>query len=144
VTQGTVLTVRDSVISGNYWDGAWCDVGCDGMSLISNQITDNGRAGIHYEISYGPAQISGNTIQDNGKGSPVNKSTPAGLLLQNSQDVDVFDNDFGGNAAYAARFANSASRTPQMARITFRDNRLNGDALKDCPMRGISCTNNTP
>jgi hypothetical protein len=143
VTQGTVLTVRNSLVVNNYWDGLWCDVQCGGLNVYDSKISGQYR-GIHYEISYGPGEITRNEIIQNGLNSPINPQNPAGMLVQNSQDVHIFDNDFGSNDDYAAQFANSASRTPQMARVALHDNRLGGDTLKNCPMQGVTCTGNTP
>jgi len=141
LTQGAVLTFRNGLVINQYWDGLWCDVQCGGMNVYDSKITNNFR-GLHYEISFGPGEIANNIIQNNGLSSPVNPSTPAGLLLQNSQDVNVHHNTFGGNKDYAANLINSTSRTPQMARVTFHDNALGGDPVKGCTTTGVTCSNN--
>lgn len=94
------MVVRDSVIRDNRWNGIWCDIDCTRFEVHDSTITGNGKAGVHDEISSGPAVVEGNVIRNNGDLVAAG-SARAGLLVVNSKNLDAYGNTFGSNAAYA-------------------------------------------
>ena len=132
------LTVLNSRIEDNYWVGVWCNP-CSTFTVKNSTITGNGKAGIHDEISSGPAVISGNTIKGNGHLAAADRH--AGLLIMSSKNVDAYNNTFGSNVGYGVEISED-SRAPEMSSIKFHDNTMNGDSLKGCALSGVSCQNN--
>ncbi|WP_165874366.1 right-handed parallel beta-helix repeat-containing protein [Rubrobacter taiwanensis] len=138
--------VINSRIDNNLWVGVWCDIECgDGGASGTAQfvvrgstITDNGKAGIHYEISSGPAIVVNNTIQRNGWWERANRHT--GLLVVASENLLARNNRFGGNVKYG--FEAVSDHRGELKNITFRDNFLNGDALKGCRAPVVRCRAN--
>ena len=133
------LTVLNSRIDDNYWNGVWCDNDCDAVTVKGSTITGNGKAGIHDEISAGPAIFSGNTIRGNGHLAAANQH--AGLLVVSSSNVDAHSNTFGESARHGVRIIED-SRTSGLSNVVVRDNAMNGDPLEGCELSGVSCQNN--
>jgi hypothetical protein len=133
------LTVLNSQIYDNYWVGVWCDGDCNALTVKDSTITGNGKAGIHDEVSSGPAIISGNTIKGNGILGPADRH--AGLLIMSSKNVDAYNNTFGGNTGYGVEISED-SRAPAISSIKVHDNTKNGDSMKGCILRDVSCYGN--
>lgn len=135
---GGSLTVLNSRIYDNYWVGVWCNP-CSTFTVKNSTITGNGKAGIHDEISSGPALISGNTIKGNGTLAAADRH--AGLLIMSSKNVDAYNNTFGSNVGYGVEI-DEDRRRPRMRHIKVHDNTMNGDSLRGCKRRGVSCYGN--
>jgi hypothetical protein len=143
------FSVQNSYIHDNYWSGVWCDVECDSASVTGSRVVDNGKAGVHIEISKaGQKNISNNIIKRNGLG---NLAWPAGayptarlggVLLVGSSRIDVDSNAFGGNMENAVEVAPDTRTGGTVSEITIHDNTLNGDTLKGCSVYGVLCSNN--
>jgi hypothetical protein len=133
------VTVLNSHIHDNYWVGVWCDGYCDGLTVKGSTITGHGKAGIHDEISNGPAVISGNTIRGNGILGAADRH--AGLLIMSSANVDVYNNTFGANIGYGVLVTEDA-RAPVMSNVKVHDNTTNGDGFRGCTLAGVSCYGN--
>jgi hypothetical protein len=133
------MYIYNSRFINNYWAGAWCDLECDAFEVHDSVANGNGKAGIHYEITSGPAVVEGNTIQNNGYLAHANRRT--GLLVVASQNLDAYGNTFGGNAAYG--FEAFPDNRGKLSNIRFRDNALNGDAVAGCERSGVVCERNT-
>jgi hypothetical protein len=133
------LTVLNSRIEDNYWVGVWCDGDCNALTVKNSIITGNGKAGIHDEISSGPAVISGNTIRGNGALAAADRH--AGLLIMSSKNVDAYNNTFGSNVGPGVEI-DEDSRSPEMSSIKVHHNTMNGDNLRGCKLRGVSCYGN--
>ena len=135
------MTVLNSHIHDNYWSGVWCDEQCTNFTVRNNIITGHGKAGIHFEISKGPAIISGNRIQGNGiLGSQVGHF--AGLLIVSSSQVDAYNNTFGSNqAGYGVKIVKDG-RYPGVNGVKIHDNIRNGDAIVGCTISGVTCYGN--
>jgi hypothetical protein len=136
------MTVINSQFYDNWWDGVWCDIGCQGFRVENSTATHNGKAGIAYEDTNGPADITGNTIKRNG----WNKAVPAskrkgGLLIVDSTDANVFGNIFGGNRPYGIDVGETL-RLPTVGGISIHDNTMNGDRIHGCGLSGVTCENN--
>jgi hypothetical protein len=134
------MTVVDSDIYGNAWTGVWCDLECDAFEARRNTITDNGRAGIHFEVSTGPAVFANNTVKDNGWASYV-WGRYGGILVVSSQNADIYNNQFGNNRRYAVDVFED-SRSPVVNNIKVHDNFANGDTLNGCDLGGVTCKRN--
>jgi hypothetical protein len=93
-------------VHDNSWAGLWCDLDCGDFDIADSTITNNGRNGIHYEVSAQTssdhATFSNNVIQDNGLGPAGDSSYlwghQAGIMITTSSYVTVTGNTFGGNA----------------------------------------------
>jgi hypothetical protein len=133
------LTVLNSRIENNYWVGLWCDIDCNAFTVKDSIITGNGKAGIHDEISNGPAVISGNTIRGNGALAAADQH--AGMLIMSSANVDAYNNTFGNNVGLGVKIGEDR-RPPAMSNIKVHHNRKNGDRFADCALPGVSCYNN--
>ncbi len=136
---GGSLTVLNSRIEDNYWVGLWCDGDCNALTVKDSTITGNGKAGIHDELGTGPAVISGNTIKGNGTLAAADRH--AGLLIMSSKNVDAYNNTFGSNVGYGVEI-DEDRRRPRMRNVKVHDNTMNGDSLRGCKVRGVSCQNN--
>jgi Right handed beta helix region len=141
------LTVLNSRIQDNYWVGLWCDEDCDAFTVKNSTITGHGKAGIHDEISNGPAVISGNTIRGNGILAAADRH--AGLLIMSSANVDAYNNSFGANIGdhwHPSRNVGVAisedARAPKLGNIRVHDNTMNGDGVVGCELAGVTCYGN--
>jgi hypothetical protein len=133
------ITVLNSTIKGNYWDGVWCDIECGAFTVKNSTITANGKAGIHMEISSGPAVFAGNRIQNNGISDRSTRL--GGILIVGSSNAETSANTFGGNRQGAASVFND-SRTPPVSNVSVHDNTLNSDVLNGCSTEGVGCVRN--
>jgi hypothetical protein len=132
------MTVLNSRITDNYWSGLWCDGGCRRFEVRNSFIARNGKAGIHNEVSDGPAIFSGNTIK--GNGTLTRAPRRAGMVIVESTNVDAYGNTFGGNAQYGVLIARG-TRHP-LGQVKVHDNTMNGDLMEGCALSGVSCFGN--
>jgi hypothetical protein len=132
------FSVINSTVRDNDWKGVWCDIDCEAFEVRDSIITGNGKAGIHYEISRGPAIIEGNLIQGNGYHPKA--GTPAGLLVVGSRNLNAYNNTFGSNREHGI-FVSKHFRKVRK-HIYLHDNRKNGDPLRGCKLSGVRCENN--
>jgi hypothetical protein len=134
-------SVFNSYIHDNYWDGVWCDIECGHFEVHDSQIEYNGKAGIHYEISTGPAVIEDNTITGNGYTTQTTRR--GGILIVDSSNAQVYANTFGNNGFYrrAVEIADT-SRVPSVSKVFIYDNNLVTDVLAGCDLPDLSCSNN--
>jgi hypothetical protein len=132
------LTVTNSNVHHNWWNGVWCDEECNTFNVKNSTITDNGKAGISYEWSTGPAVISGNTIQRNGWNTAVT-TRRAGLIIVDSAHADVLSNTFGGNTRYGIDVGDAAARSPAVTDVHLSNNTMNGDSIVGCGLVSGQC-----
>ena len=90
------LVFRDNYSHHNVGSGVWTDENNINVVVEDNLITDNGRSGIHHEVSYS-AVIRNNTVERNGFLKP-NWVWGAGILVDISRDVEVYGNVVRDNA----------------------------------------------
>lgn len=133
------VTVINSRIYDNYWVGVWCDEHCNALTVKNSTITGHGKAGIHDEISNGPAVIANNTIQGNGHLAAADRH--AGLLIMSSANVDAYGNTFGSNIGHGVQISEDA-RAPALSNVKVHDNTMNGDVLRGCTLAGANCYRN--
>lgn len=158
------LTLRNSHIHDNGFDGIWCDFCGNTVFLVENNvIVNNGRSGVHWEASghfeeSDHAIVRGNVIQGNGdncdpdEGDPVRpldgSQLAAGVIVEDGQNILIEGNTFGGNSACedggfrAVRMYDTPDREPTNANIVIRDNALNSDSIHTCSSSGVICEGN--
>ena len=90
------LVVRGNHVHHNAGHGLWTDIDNIRTLYEFNRCEDNALSGIFHEISYG-ATIRDNTARRNGAGSPV-WVDGAGILVNSSRDVEIYNNTVDGNA----------------------------------------------
>jgi parallel beta-helix repeat protein len=78
---------RNNFVHQNAADGIWYDADNTGALIEGNQVDDNGREGISYEIS-GGAVIRNNTVRRNGT---------TGIFISTSKDVEIYGNTLEDN-----------------------------------------------
>jgi hypothetical protein len=134
------MTVLNSRVRNNYWLGVWCDLECGTFEVRNSVIANNGKAGISDEISSGPAVIANNLIQNNGMLVAANRHS--GLLIIDSENVEVYGNTFENNVEYGVEVAKTG-RPPGIDKIVVHDNTTKGDSLRGCELAGVSCPTTT-
>ena len=133
------MTVLNSRVSDNYWIGVWCDLDCGAFEVRRSTLSSNGKVGISDEISSGPAVIANNLIQSNGTLLAANRHS--GLLIVDSQNVNVHDNVFESNVQYGVEIV-TTGRPPGIDDVMVHHNTTNGNFLKGCILAGVSCYSN--
>jgi hypothetical protein len=156
------MTMRDSLIHDNIYNGIWCDY-CDHTTWIieNNTFRNNGHAAIQWEISgelsTDTALIRHNVIRNNGwQISVTGGVTNAGLIISGARNITVKGNTFGGN-----RYLDPDGTTlicchgvgiwdddrapwdPNLQNVLIRDNDLDGDNILGCNYEGVTCKGNT-
>jgi parallel beta-helix repeat protein len=90
------LVIENNEVYENNGPGIWIDIDGDNVEIRDNRVHDNQRAGILYELSFN-ARIHGNVVYNNGLGFDE-WGFGAGIVVQNSSGVEVFDNVVAWNA----------------------------------------------
>jgi parallel beta-helix repeat protein len=135
---------RNNFVHNNAADGIWYDADNTGSLIEGNQVDDNGREGISYEIS-GRGVIRNNTIR---------RSATTGIFISTSRDVEIDNNTLEDNFRGIQYFLNcdavgGGSVGFDLANDTARDNTIivgntsgayaNGFAyLSSCPMASVA------
>jgi hypothetical protein len=138
------VTVRRAFVHDNDGNGIWCDF-CrvqDGEApfvIEHSTIVNNGKDGLHYEVSDVGATIRNNRIQGN---NTINNAYDGGIDILQSQNALVENNVLGSNrmVEIAARWY-PRTDAYTLNNIIIRNNALNGGALTGCGS-GVSCENN--
>jgi hypothetical protein len=133
------MVVVNSHIHDNYWTGVWCDLECGRFEVRGSRLLDNGRAGIHDEVSTGPATFEGNVIKRNGGASYV-WGHHGGILIVSSRNAQAYDNTFRYNDNYGIDVVED-SRDPVTGGVSVYGNTMNGDGIAGCRLAGVSCSN---
>jgi hypothetical protein len=104
-------------------------------------IINNGKDGVHYEVSDVGATIRNNIIQGN---NFINNNYDGGVDILRSRNAVVENNIFGdndGGADPAGVRARWYSGDYTLQNIVIRNNTMNGDRLVGCGGQ-VTCTNN--
>lgn len=166
---GDGITVRDNFIEANIGNGIWCDLDCGALTVTGNTVLGSTRKGIFFEVSLGPALIANNTVQFNncapsywgdgqpecdlpdGSFGPQSAGSPGGGIAANSSmHMVIRNNILGGNRVAGINFRDDCRPACSNAQkgynapfnILVTGNTLNGDAVLNCDIAGITCTNN--
>jgi parallel beta-helix repeat protein len=81
------MTFRNSVFRHNWGPGLWFDVSCYDVTVAGNQFVDNFGHGMSFEISSTGIFVN-NVVENNGE---------TGFKINDSNNVQVWNNVFGGN-----------------------------------------------
>ncbi len=84
----TGVLVRDSEFSGNHANGLWFDESVYDLTVTSSRMVDNAGHGASIEL-VGKAVVAGNVVARNGGN---------GLKVNDSEDVEIWNNTFVDNA----------------------------------------------
>ena len=133
------MFIYNSIAMDNAWVGFWCDLDCDAFEVHDSVASRNGKGGIFYEVSTGPAIIEGNIIQNNGYSDVIRR--PGGLLMVSSQNANAYGNTFGSNNEAGVRITDD-ERLPTVSNINIQRNSMKGDPLMGCDIQGVRCTSN--
>ena len=151
LTQGS-LTMTDSYVHDNSWDGIWCDH-CDHVTFVirDSTLVRNGRSGIVWEVSGDAvdgdhALIKNNKIRNNGWNTDGPASPWAGIIISDSSNIEIVGNTFGGNDVgpdsddTRAIQIYEGTRNPRPTHdVYIHDNVLNGDPIRSCTITGVTC-----
>jgi hypothetical protein len=136
------MYIYSSRFVDNYWTGVWCDMECGAFEVHDSTIVGNGKAGIHYEISTGPAILESNAVRNNG-GTPQASSTRnAGILVVGSSAADAYGNTLGGNAKYGVLIVADSRTGGAISDVKIQGNAMKGDIIKGCDLAGVTCAPN--
>jgi hypothetical protein len=137
-------TFRNNKIHDNYWIGIWCDGLVSesqyGGPIIAtgNEIYDNGKVGIQYEICRGPgSKIRNNTVTHNGYLNEDVPSTRAGIVLQTPQSVEVAYNTIRENHEHGINV--TVSDRQSVFGVKIHHNYFRNDTLRGCHISGVVC-----
>ncbi len=122
MTVMTRLTITGNEVFANDSPGLWCDINCNSVEFNANRVHHNSRFGIGYEISRS-ATISGNSVWENGWGN-TGWGWGAGILSQNSGDVDVHDNIVAWNADGISIISQNRGDSPPVTENNVHDNKM--------------------
>ena len=120
------LVVRKACIHHNDGPGLWTDSDNINVEYVDNLVFDNKDDGIKHEISY-RAKIHGNTVARNGH-KKLNWLWGSQILIQNSQDVEVYDNivevgsDYGNGISIVNQDRGKGRHGPWVAKNNFVHN----------------------
>ncbi len=87
-------TILQNELKDNNW-GVYLSVGCGANRISNNTIIDNDQYGIEIAFSSHGNNITNNIVKDNGWG--INLEANAGIMIQESNDNIIFDNEIISN-----------------------------------------------
>lgn len=124
-TDGLVL--RGNFSHHNHGHGLWTDIDNINTLYEGNRVEDNTRSGIFHEISY-RAVIRGNVARRNG-GAEAQWVDGAGILVNSSRDVEIYENTVEGNlngiAAVQSNRGSGAHGAYELANLYVHHNTVN-------------------
>lgn len=130
-------TIKKSYVHNNTGFGVWQDVCGRGLIVRRNRITRNSQGGVRYEHNdhcKGDAHIFRNIIKHNNTSKKA--SDGGGVVINSAPNAEVSHNILGGNHVGIDVRGNRGPVTG----TRIHDNRMNGDEVKGCDKRGVSCS----
>ncbi len=121
----TGLVIENNEIYSNYGYGIWCDIDCGTITVRANLVHDNKAKGIVQEIS-GSAKIYDNKVWNNGFAYSV-WGWGAGILVQNSKGVEVYNNIVAWNADGVGIIAQNRSGHTDVSGSSIHNNTIVSD-----------------
>ena len=82
-------TVTDNTVRNNVGTGYWCDLGCNGTTIVRNYVEGNTNKGIFYEVST-TGVIASNVLRRN----------TVGLELAGTDQTAIYNNTFDRNGTH--------------------------------------------
>ena len=119
--------MRNNFVHDNYGMGLWTDGFNINMLYAGNVVQDNDGMGIDHELGYA-AVIRDNVVTGNGFEHPVQGDAwGAGIFIDQSRDVEVYNNTVEDNAAGITAVQEPAGDpcgygTPEIANLSVHDN----------------------
>jgi len=117
VTHGMVIS--GNLVTDNLGHGLHPDVLSDDVVIEENVVADNQGAGIHFETST-HAEIADNTVA--GNGYKPDGSTEPGILVLDSNNVQISGNELAGNALGVLVRQDSRDDKPVSGNVTITGN----------------------
>ncbi len=130
------LTMDANEVYGNDGPGLWCDGDCQDVVFSGNRIHDNNAAGIHYEISHN-GRIFNNVVWKTGLAYRMGSNHwgwGAGILMQNSNGCEVFNNTLAWNSNGIAVLEQDRGPAYLVFNTAIHDNTI---VSQDAPAGGI-------
>jgi parallel beta-helix repeat protein len=90
------LTVSNNYVANNDGPGLWTDWGNQFVTYSGNDVENNTGPGIDHEASY-DAVIANNIIVGNGTHGDSSTLDDAGIMMNDSQNVEIYGNTLTGN-----------------------------------------------
>ena len=121
------LVVRNNLVHDNYGMGLWTDGFNINVLYAGNVVRDNDGMGIDHELGYA-AVIRDNVVTGNGYEHPIQADAwGAGIFIDQSRDVEVYDNTVEDNAAGITAVQEPAEDpcgygTAEIANLSVHDN----------------------
>jgi hypothetical protein len=156
---GGSLTLRNSFIHDNDWNGVWCDF-CDQTTWIieDNILNKNGHAAVQWEISgqldTDTAVVRHNVINRNGwQIVAADSYTSSGVIVSGGRNITIVENVIHGNRYVESPEGSSlvccrgvwvldddrASWEPNLQNVVIRNNDMDGDDIVGCQYEGVTC-----
>lgn len=132
------LVVRNSCVHHNDGPGLWTDIDNVDILYEGNKVFRNTGDGIKHEISY-KAVIRKNIVAENGYGYDT-WLWGSQILIQNSQDVEVYDNTvvIGAKRGNGISVVNQDRGTGKLGPFVAENNRVVGNTIIFLGNRGLS------
>ncbi len=130
ITRSRDVTIHNVDASGNTGSGIWMDESCYDVKITKSSANDNTTTGIQLEIS-AKALLAGNQALRGG----------TGIIVMNTSDVQIFNNDFGGSSFNSISLKQDARRLSTAS--TGWDPRMGkGDSTMSWVTKNITISNN--
>ena len=132
ITRSRGVVVSGNDVSGNAGTGIWFDESCYGITVARNVANNNAAAGIEVELS-DTAIIASNRTTGN---------KVVGILLFDSGNVRLFNNEMGGNGVFGVQLSQDERRNSNTS-LTGHDPALpNPDPTVPWLVRNVVLSNN--
>lgn len=134
LTASRTVTVKNVDASNNVGSGIWFDVSSYNLTIVNNTANGNTKHGIEVEVS--DKGIIANNVATNGGED--------GIILFDSGNFKVFNNDVGGSLLFGIKLAQDERRQAILGSFSeARDSRVSGvDANVPWITRNIQVSNN--
>jgi parallel beta-helix repeat protein len=106
-TSARTMTVKNVDASHNIGSGIWFDVSCYDLTVVNNTANYTTKHGIEMEVS-AKAIIANNQAINGGDSS---------IIIYNSSDVKLFNNDVGGNHLFGIYLSQDQRRQALLSRF---------------------------
>jgi parallel beta-helix repeat protein len=113
------MVIANNVVADNFGHGLHPDVLSDDVVISGNVVVDNEGAGIHFETSTN-ASIVDNVVEGNGYKS--DGSSEPGILVLDSDTVEIARNELDGNALGILVRQDSRDGKPRSGNVTITGN----------------------
>lgn len=144
------MTITNSYVHDNFWNGIWCDSYPERFGTVTdtyiyaenNVVENNGKIGISNEMC-ATGRISGNRVAHNGYYLKA-ENYRTGIMVNGSPDTEVFNNEVRDNKQYGIKLMPSEYRGGSLG-AHVHDNAVwrNEIDLEGCSRTNVTCERNT-